>query len=44
MLVIQAPAADRRNWTAIREWAASLPQALGLHTPEPTIRQPEPAL
>jgi menaquinone-dependent protoporphyrinogen oxidase len=25
MLVIQAPAADRRNWEAIRNWAGSLP-------------------
>jgi menaquinone-dependent protoporphyrinogen IX oxidase len=24
MLVIQAPAGDRRNWEAIREWAAGL--------------------
>jgi menaquinone-dependent protoporphyrinogen IX oxidase len=30
MFVIQAPAADRRNWTAIRSWAASLPAAFGL--------------
>ena len=28
-LVIQAPGADRRNWRAIRSWAASLPAALG---------------
>jgi menaquinone-dependent protoporphyrinogen oxidase len=28
MLVIQAPAGDRRNWTAIRSWAAGLPAAL----------------
>jgi menaquinone-dependent protoporphyrinogen IX oxidase len=28
MLVIQAPAGDRRNWTAIRSWAAGLPEAL----------------
>ncbi len=25
MLIIQAPAGDRRNWTAIRSWAAGLP-------------------
>lgn len=25
MLIIQAPVGDRRNWTAIRAWAASLP-------------------
>ena len=34
MLVIQAPARDRRNWTAIRSWAAGLPAALRLETPE----------
>lgn len=28
MLVIQAPAGDRRNWAAIRAWAATLPTAL----------------
>jgi menaquinone-dependent protoporphyrinogen oxidase len=33
MLVIQARAGDRRNWTAIRAWAASLPAALQLETP-----------
>ena len=27
MLVIQAPAGERRNWPAIREWAAGLPAA-----------------
>ena len=27
MLIIQAPAGDRRNWTAIRSWAAELPAA-----------------
>lgn len=25
MLIVQAPAGDRRNWTAIRSWAAGLP-------------------
>jgi menaquinone-dependent protoporphyrinogen oxidase len=30
MLVIQAPAGDRRNWAAIREWAAGLPAAFRL--------------
>ena len=30
MLIIQAPAGDRRNWLAIRTWAADLPAALGL--------------
>ena len=28
MLIIQAPAGDRRNWDAIRAWAASLPAAM----------------
>ena len=27
MLVIQAPAGDRQNWPAIREWSAGLPAA-----------------
>jgi len=27
MLIIQAPAGERRNWTAIRSWAAGLPAA-----------------
>ena len=26
MLVIQAPAGDRRNWPAIRDWSAGLPE------------------
>jgi menaquinone-dependent protoporphyrinogen oxidase len=30
MLIIQAPAGDRRNWTAIRVWAAGLPAAFRL--------------
>ena len=33
MLIIQAPAGDRRNWTAIRSWAAGLPAALGFGPP-----------
>jgi hypothetical protein len=33
MLIIRAPAGDRRNWTAIRSWAAGLPAALGLDAP-----------
>jgi menaquinone-dependent protoporphyrinogen oxidase len=28
MLIIQAPAGDRRNWDTIRNWAASLPEVL----------------
>lgn len=27
MVIIQAPAGDRRNWAAIRAWAAQLPEA-----------------
>lgn len=30
MLVIQSPAGDRRNWPAIRSWAAGLPAAFGV--------------
>ena len=30
MLIIQAPAGDRRNWPVIRAWAAGLPQAFNL--------------
>jgi menaquinone-dependent protoporphyrinogen oxidase len=30
MLIVQAPAGDKRNWDAIRGWAAGLPQAMGL--------------
>ena len=33
MLIIQAPAGDRRNWTAIRTWAAGLPAALQVEIP-----------
>jgi len=33
MLIIQAPAGDKRNWTAIRSWAAGLPAALQIETP-----------
>jgi menaquinone-dependent protoporphyrinogen oxidase len=28
MLIVQAPAGERRNWPAIRSWAAALPAAL----------------
>jgi hypothetical protein len=34
MLVIQAPAGDRRNWPAIRAWAAGLPAAFERTVPE----------
>ena len=30
MLVIQAPAGDRRNWDLIRSWAAGLPERMRL--------------
>jgi len=33
MLIIQAPAGDKRNWTAIRSWATGLPAALQIETP-----------
>jgi menaquinone-dependent protoporphyrinogen IX oxidase len=33
MVIIQAPAGDQRNWTAIRSWAAGLPSALQLESP-----------
>ena len=33
MLIVQAPAGDRRNWAAIRSWAAGLPAALGFGSP-----------
>jgi hypothetical protein len=32
--VIKAPAGDRRNWKAIRAWAAGLPAAFGLAAPK----------
>jgi len=31
MLIIQARAGEKRNWDAIRHWAASLPQAFGIN-------------
>jgi menaquinone-dependent protoporphyrinogen IX oxidase len=36
MLVIQAPAGDKRNWTAIRSWAAKLPAAFQLEETKPS--------
>ncbi len=33
MLIVQAPAGDRRNWPAIRGWAAGLPAAFRLEKP-----------
>jgi menaquinone-dependent protoporphyrinogen oxidase len=43
MLVIQAPAGDRRNWPAIRAWAAGLPAAMHFTAPAVELPQPEPA-
>lgn len=34
MLIIRAPAGDRRNWPAIRAWAGRLPAAFGLAQPQ----------
>ena len=34
MLVIQAPAGDRRNWDAIRAWTAELPALMQIDTAE----------
>jgi menaquinone-dependent protoporphyrinogen oxidase len=33
MLIIQAPAGDRRNWEAIRTWAAGLLELMQIETP-----------
>lgn len=33
MVIVQAPAGERRNWPAIRGWAAALPEALRKATP-----------
>jgi menaquinone-dependent protoporphyrinogen oxidase len=33
MTIIQAPAGDRRNWAAIRAWAAGLPAAFSQEVP-----------
>lgn len=32
-LIVRAPAGDRRDWEAIRGWAAGLPAAMGLREP-----------
>jgi menaquinone-dependent protoporphyrinogen IX oxidase len=34
MVIIQAPAGERRNWAAIRSWAAGLPAAFRLEAPK----------
>jgi len=36
MLIVQAPAGDRRNWTAIRSWAADLPAVFQLEANPPS--------
>jgi menaquinone-dependent protoporphyrinogen IX oxidase len=35
MLIIQAPAGDKRNWAAIRSWATGLPAAFQLEETKP---------
>jgi menaquinone-dependent protoporphyrinogen oxidase len=40
MLVVQAPAGERRNWPAIRSWAASLPAAFQLPPATPADQPP----
>jgi menaquinone-dependent protoporphyrinogen oxidase len=40
MLIIQAPAGDRRNWTAIRSWAAGLPEAFQFEAPQAATLEP----
>ena len=35
MLIVQAPAGERRNWAAIRGWAAGLPTAFQPEAPQP---------
>ncbi len=39
-VVVQAPAGDRRNWDAIRSWAASLPEAFWVRA-EDRVRSPK---
>ena len=41
MLVIQAPAGERRNWPVIRAWAAGLPEAFRLEAAQASeLKQP----
>jgi len=37
MLIVQAPAKDRRNWPAIKSWAAGLPAALASQAVEDSV-------
>ncbi|MCZ7571278.1 MAG: hypothetical protein M5U01_22250 [Ardenticatenaceae bacterium] len=39
MLIIRAPAGERRNWPAIRAWAARLPAAFQLETTKADVRK-----
>jgi menaquinone-dependent protoporphyrinogen oxidase len=39
-VIIQAPAGDRRNWEAIRAWAATLPTELGMEDAGTIAAQP----
>ena len=39
MVIIRAPAGERRNWPVIRDWAAGLPAALQLGSAETTALQ-----
>ena len=39
MIIVRAPAGERRNWPAIRSWAAALPAAFQLE-PGPVADQP----
>ena len=41
MLIIRAPAGERRNWPAIRSWAAGLPAAFQFEaTKAAALKQP----
>lgn len=37
-LIIQAPAGDRRNWSAIRSWAAGLPEAFRVNVTQTEVQ------
>jgi menaquinone-dependent protoporphyrinogen oxidase len=41
MLIVRAPAGERRNWPAIRSWAAGLPAAFHLENPDAGAPEPE---
>jgi menaquinone-dependent protoporphyrinogen oxidase len=43
MLIVRAPAGDRRNWAAIRSWAGALPAALRIEVSQ-LEGLPQPAL